>query len=118
MQIHAFSHVLAWRSFKRDLNEIGQIMIYAIVQLTVTDPDTLKAYAEKAGAALEKYSAKPEAMSAQPTRLEGNKPLPDRVVLLSFPDKNAALGWINDPELQDVHALRRASGTCDITLIG
>jgi uncharacterized protein (DUF1330 family) len=93
-------------------------MIYAVVQLTVTDPDAFKAYAEKAGAALAKYGAKPEAMTTAPTRIEGNAALPDRVVLLTFPDKEAALGWINDPELQDVHALRRASGTCDITLIG
>lgn len=93
-------------------------MIYAVVQLTVTDPETFKAYAQKAGAALAKYNAKPEAMSAEPTRIEGDSPLPGRVVLLSFPDKDAALGWINDPELQETHALRRDSGTCDITLIG
>ena len=93
-------------------------MIYAVVHLTITTPETFKAYAEKAGAALAKYGAKPEAMTTEPTRLEGDTPLPDRVVLLSFPNKDAALGWINDPELSDVHALRRASGTCDITLIG
>lgn len=93
-------------------------MIYAVVQITVTDPKAFEAYSKLAGAALAKYGAKPEAKSVDPTRLEGQAPLPQRIVLLSFPDKDAALGWINDPELQETHALRRASGLCDITLIG
>ena len=93
-------------------------MIYATVQLTVTDPDTFAAYAQKAGPALEKWGAKPVAMTTDPTRLDGEGPLPGRMVLLSFPDRDAALGWINDPEIQDVHALRRASGEISTILIG
>ncbi|WP_299922764.1 DUF1330 domain-containing protein [uncultured Pelagimonas sp.] len=93
-------------------------MIYAFVQLTITDQDSFAAYAEQAGAALAKYGAKPEAMSASPTRLEGDAPAPGRAVLLSFPDRQAAMGWINDPELEAIHSLRRASGPCEITLIG
>lgn len=93
-------------------------MIYAYVQITVTDNASFAAYAEKAGAALAKYGAKPEAMSTEPTKLEGDEPAPGRAVLLSFPDRDAALGWINDPDLAETHALRRASGPCEITLIG
>lgn len=93
-------------------------MIYAVVQMTVTDPDAFAAYARQAGPALEKWGAKPEAMSAEPTRLEGDAPLPGRIVLLSFPDRDAALGWINDPEFAEVHALRRSAGQCEIALIG
>jgi len=93
-------------------------MIYAVVRLTITDPDRFTAYASKAGQALAKWKGKPEAMTPQPTRLEGDGPLPDRLVLLSFPDREAALGWINDPEFAEVHALRRGSGHSDILLIG
>lgn len=93
-------------------------MIYAVVRLTITDPETFAAYAERAGAALAKWGAKPEAMSTEPTRLEGDAPVPGRAVLLSFPDRDAALGWINDPEFADIHALRRNSGESDILLIG
>lgn len=93
-------------------------MIYAIVQLTVTDPDTFASYASQAGPALKKWGAEPVAMTTDPTRLDGDGPLPGRVVLLSFPDKDAALGWINDPEIADIHALRRASGDISTILIG
>ena len=92
-------------------------MVYAFVQITVTDPDSFGAYAKEAGPLLAKWGAKPEAMSTEPLRLEGDAAAPTRAVLLSFPDKDSALGWIEDPEAQDVHALRRASGPCEITLI-
>ena len=93
-------------------------MIYAVVTLTVTEPETFAAYAEQAGPAMAKWGAKPFAMSTSPTRLEGDMTLPGRVVILAFPDRDAALGWIADPDIADVHALRRASGTCDIVLVG
>lgn len=92
-------------------------MIYAVVNFTVTDSEMLTAYAAKAGPALAKWGGKPAAMSTEPTRLEGDSALPGRVVLLSFPDRNSALGWINDPELAEVHGLRRAAGKSDIVLI-
>jgi uncharacterized protein (DUF1330 family) len=93
-------------------------MIYAVVRLTITDPDTFASYASKAGPALAKWGAKPEAMTTEPTLLEGDAVLPGRVVLLSFPDRHAALGWINDPELAEVHALRQRAGDSEIVLIG
>ena len=33
---------------------------------------------------------------------------PKAIVLLSFPSKAAAQAWRNDPELQDIHAMRNA----------
>ena len=93
-------------------------MIYAVVEVTVTAPDTFAEYASQAGAALEKWGAKPVAMTTEPTRLDGEGPAPGRVVLLSFPDRDAAMGWINDPVLAEVHALRRASGDISTVLIG
>lgn len=92
-------------------------MVYAFVQITITDPDSFAAYAEQAGALLQKWGAKPEAMTTAPERLEGDAAAPTRAVLLSFPDADAARGWINDPDAQDVHALRRGSGVSEITLI-
>jgi uncharacterized protein (DUF1330 family) len=92
-------------------------MIYAVVNLNITDKDALVAYGAVAGPALAKYGAKPAAASVAPVLLEGTATLTDRVVLLEFPDKDAALDWINDPDLKDVHALRNTIGSCDITLL-
>jgi len=37
---------------------------------------------------------------------------------LSFPDKSAAQAWINDPDLADLHDLRRSAGHTEILLLG
>ncbi len=92
-------------------------MIYATVKLTITDNDKFAAYAEKAGAALKKYNGAPFTQSKQPIVIEGSAETPSRSVILSFPDKESALGWINDPELADTHALRTGSGRSEIILL-
>ena len=49
--------------------------------------------------------------------IEGNRDATGRGVILEFDTREAALGWINDPDLQEVHALRRSSGNSAITLL-
>ena len=90
---------------------------HAIVTLKIKDPETLAAYREKAGAALAKYKAEPLAVSQDSQVIEGHAETPDVTVLLTFPDREHALGWINDPELASVHALRKNSGTSNIILM-
>ena len=93
-------------------------MIYAYASLTITNPEALAAYRERAGAALALYGGKIEVATTDAHAIDGAPSIPDAVALLSFPDKNAALGWINDPSLADVHALRRDAGASDIVLLG
>ncbi|MEP2642382.1 DUF1330 domain-containing protein [Roseobacter sp.] len=93
-------------------------MIYAYVKLTVTNPQSLAEYREVAGPALAKHGGKVESSARDCTVLDGAPELPDVAVLLSFPDKNAALAWSNDPELAEVHAKRRNAGSSDIHLLG
>ncbi len=93
-------------------------MIYATLHMTITNPDALAKYRESAQAALEKHGGSLLCASPKLTRLEGDDPLPSIAGVLSFPDRDAALGWINDPTLADVHALRQASGKTDIVLVG
>ena len=90
---------------------------YAFVTLKVTNPDKMAAYREVAGPALAKYSAEPVQVSPNAVWLDGKDDTPDVAVLLRFPDKDAALGWRNDPELAEVHDLRNASGECKILLL-
>lgn len=93
-------------------------MIYAYAKITVTNPDALVKYRDVAGAALEKHGGKVVSAAREFTVLDGTPDMPDVVALLSFPDKDAALAWANDPELEDVHALRRSAGESDIHLLG
>ncbi len=94
------------------------IMIYAYAKLTVTNPQALAQYRDVAGSALAKHGGKVESAAKEFTVLDGSPEAPDMAALLSFPDKESALAWANDPELADVHALRRSGGSSDIMLLG
>ena len=93
-------------------------MIYAYAKITVTNPESLGKYRDVAGAALVKHGGKVESTAKECTVLDGAPDMPDIAVLLSFPDKDAALAWANDPELEAVHAFRRNAGESDILLLG
>ena len=89
---------------------------YVTVQLEVTDAEAFGAYRERAGAALAKHGAKilsagsAEVMHDADT---GTAPM----VLIEFPDADAAKGWLADPELQETHALRNRGAKATLTLM-
>jgi len=93
-------------------------MVYATIYMNITDPQALAAYREKAGAALARHDGALVAAGPAPVRLEGSLDVPSMAGVLSFPDRDKALGWINDPALAEVHALRRSAGDSTILLIG
>lgn len=90
---------------------------YAFVTLKISNPEKMAAYREVAGPALAKYGAEPVQVSPDAIWLDGADPVPDVAVLLSFPDKDAARNWRNDPDLAEVHQLRNDSGDCKILLL-
>ena len=93
-------------------------MIYAIAKLGVLNPDALAQYRDVAGAALAKHGGAVAGAARDFTVLDGAPNAPDVAAVLQFPDRDAALAWANDPDLADVHALRRSAGTSDILLLG
>lgn len=93
-------------------------MAYVYVNLLVENPDTMAAYREKAGAALQKHGATVLVSAPSQTVIEGRRDETGIGVLLEFADVDAAKAWINDPELQETHALRRSVGKSAITLLG
>ena len=93
-------------------------MIYAYAALTVTNPNALAAYREKAADALARHGGQVVTATADMTVLDGTPDMPDTAALLSFPDKDSALNWANDPALADTHALRRGAGASNIVLLG
>jgi len=93
-------------------------MIYAYVALKITDPTQLAAYRDVAADALAKHGGEVLTAAREFTTLDGAPETPDMVALLIFPDKDSAIAWSNDPELAEVHALRRGAGASDIFLLG
>ena len=90
---------------------------YAFVTVTITDQAKMAEYREKAGPALAKYGAQPLKVSPDATWLDGDGPTPDVAVLLSFPDREAAQNWRDDPDFAEVHQLRNDAGTSRILLL-
>lgn len=93
-------------------------MVYAFVKLNITDADSFDRYKVQAGEALAKHGGSPLVSSKESVVIEGDMKAPQIAVILSFPDLEAANAWINDPELQPVHEMRRKSGDVSILLLG
>lgn len=82
-------------------------MIHAFAHMNTAGAGMLAAHRKRAGEALARHGGRVVAFAASPTVLEGALPAPDSAVIIAFPDRAAALARIGDPELQEVHALRR-----------
>lgn len=93
-------------------------MIYALFKATITRPEAMAAYREKAADALAKHGGKVEQATPSTSALDGAPTIPNVAALLSFPNKDAAQAWINDPDLADLHDLRRSAGKTEILLLG
>ena len=90
---------------------------HAIATLTISSPDKLAAYRERVGAALARHGGALVQAAPDLQMLEGDEGPPDITAILSFPDRAAAQAWIADPELSEVHALRRSAGRSRILLL-
>lgn len=92
-------------------------MIYAYVDMHNLNTENLAQYREHAGAALAKHDGAVLVAGKENQVIEGSAMAPAIAAVLSFPDKDSALSWINDPELADIHEMRRSSGEVSIVLI-
>lgn len=90
---------------------------YALVTLSVNDTEKLAAYREVAEPAMAKHGVTPLAVSGEAQVIEGDGPAPNVTVILQFEDRDAALDWINDPEIAHVHQMRNDAGTSRIVLM-
>jgi len=78
---------------------------YAIADFTVTDPDLMKAYAEKAGPTVESFGGKAIVVGGAVEVIEGDWK-PNRVVVLEFPSMEKLKGWYDSPEYQEILPMR------------
>jgi len=91
--------------------------VLAVVSLRITNPESLESYRGKAADALARHGGTVVEASRELTVLEGHPVVPDALAIVQFPDRDAAQAWIGDPELADIHALRRGSGSSEIILM-
>ena len=81
---------------------------YFVCTMTVHDPETYKKYPALTPATLARHGGRFLTRGDEVETLEGET-FGERLVLLEFPDKAAALAWYHDPEYQGASAFRRAA---------
>jgi uncharacterized protein (DUF1330 family) len=81
---------------------------YFVCTMTVHDPETYRKYTALTPATLARHGGRFLTRGDEVQTLEGET-FAERLVLLEFPDKAAALAWYHDPDYQNASAFRRAA---------
>jgi uncharacterized protein (DUF1330 family) len=81
---------------------------YFVCTMTVHDPETYRRYTALTPATLARHGGRFLTRGDEVQTLEGET-FGERLVLLEFPDKAAALAWYHDPDYQNASAFRRAA---------
>ena len=82
---------------------------YWIAQVTVSNPDQYKLYAEGALAAFKKYDAKILARGGRSSQMEG--------VVIEFSSYDDAVACYNSPEYQSAKVKRKGAGEANIVIV-
>jgi len=80
---------------------------YVIVELSVTDAATYERYKPVAEASVAAYGGTYKVRGGRTEQLEGER-VPDRLIVLEFPDLATARAWYNSPEYQAALPIRLA----------
>ena len=86
---------------------------YVIADVEVTDPERYKDYTAHTPASIAKHGGRWVVRGGETTVLEGEWD-PGRIVVIEFPDVDAALGWFNSGDYQELAAIRREASNARI----
>lgn len=89
---------------------------YVVVNVDVHDPVRYEAYKTMVPPTVERYGGKFLVRGAALHEMEGKWPRP-RLVILEFPDVEAARRWWNSPEYAPAKALRQANSTAELVIV-
>jgi uncharacterized protein (DUF1330 family) len=89
---------------------------YVLANVEVTDAAGFAPYREAVPATIAKYGGRYLARGGTALLIEGT-PVPKRVVLLEFPDLEAARAWLDSPEYKPLAELRQRTAKTDIWVI-
>ena len=90
---------------------------YLIARIDVTDLDKWKEYAAAAGPASELYGGKYLVRGGEMVGLENFEDEGKRIVIMEFPDMEAAKTFYNSAEYQAAKAKREGAGYARFTLV-
>src|SRR3954469_10720022 len=88
---------------------------YVIANVRIKDPELYKEYTAGVPAAVAAFGGRFLARGGAVEEREGSWS-PERVVVLEFPDIDAARGWYESEEYQRLAAIRRRAAEADLVI--
>lgn len=89
---------------------------YILAEVEVTNPAGYESYRPLAGASIAQYGGRFVVRGGKAELIEGAKE-PARIVVIEFPDAEAAKRWYNSPEYQEALKIRLANSTGRVILV-
>ena len=89
---------------------------YVIANITIHDPGAYAEYAAGTPATIAAHGGRFLVRGGEVTPMEGDW-RPDRLVVLEFPDMDAARRWYDSPEYQPLLAVRERAATSDLVMV-
>jgi uncharacterized protein (DUF1330 family) len=86
---------------------------YVIGEVEIRYPEKMVGYADKVAQAVARYGGRYLARGAKPDILEGGPA--HKILMIEFPDIEAARAWYGSPEYREAHEMRR--GHSDLRLM-
>lgn len=87
---------------------------YIVGHLNITDPSWMDEYRPKTAELVAKHGGRYVVAGGAMDKLEGDASSPGALVILEFPDMDAARAWYNDPDYAPMITLRQSGSTGDI----
>lgn len=88
---------------------------YLVLDLSVNDFAGFQTYIAEIPAFIAKHSGRYIVRGVEPTTIEGDW-TPERLVIIEFPKRAKAQAFLDDPDAQDLFAIRHAATTRKLLL--
>jgi uncharacterized protein (DUF1330 family) len=92
------------------------VTAYVLVDVDVSDPEQYDRYKPLAAASVERYGGRYIVRGGGCEVLEGDR-VPNRLVVLEFPDADAARRWYRSAEYDEAKATRAGAATGSFILV-
>ena len=89
---------------------------YIIAEIQVTDPSAYEGYRPFAAASVARYDGRYAGRGGNIDLLEG-EPEPERIVVIEFPDADAARRWYRSEEYQKALKIRQSASRGRVFLV-
>lgn len=89
---------------------------YVIADVEITDPETYREYTARTPASIAAHGGRFIVRGGPCEVLEGDWE-PGRVVVIEFPDRDAALGWYRSEDYQELAKLRWRASSARILVV-